>query len=98
MYSIRTIISGGDGITTARNLSATSCGDTAAEALQGVQEVFDCYSKSHETYVREYPDVASELDFDTKVMHHKGYVRFAFFNRPGKVHPPEERLNYLSLV
>lgn len=53
-----------------------------------------------ETHVRVMPEAESQRDFVSGEWKHRGYVRFSFFDRPGKLHEPEplSEIKYVGLA
>lgn len=71
--------------------------EIAAEGAQAVMAAIE----GLETIIRVEPEAHSQLDFTTGKWHHKGYVRFGFFDRPGPVHPSPKfdgEMRYLGLA
>lgn len=61
-------------------------GDSAAEAKAGAAYILNTLASDRWAVIRHEPSAESETDFDTKIEHHKGFVRFSFRDGPGEWH------------
>ncbi len=83
-----------DGIIT---VECRTKGDSQAEALFGATYVLNMFAKGRFAFIRVKPEVDSYKDFDTKITHHKGYVRFHYKLEPGEWHYTDEITKIPSL-
>lgn len=72
-------------------------GETNRDALQGAQFILELFAKGRRAYIRALPEVASEIDFDSKTVLHHGYVRFSFLFEPGEWVMREQEVKPLTL-
>jgi hypothetical protein len=72
-------------------------GDTNTAALAGATQIIHSYADGKLTYVRAKPEAMSEVDFDTKKVLHRGYVRFSFKNEPGEWMYPDVSMKIPSI-
>ena len=61
-------------------------GSSLEQAVAGARFIFDVFRREHEAWLRIEPTGSTETDFETRVIHHRGVVRFAFSDRAGEVH------------
>lgn len=93
-WSASISISAGQGV---QHLIARVDGDSYDDAKVGTQLIFDAFTKGRETYIRAVPDVVSERDFDTKIVWHRGFVRFSFADHAGPHHVLDPRETTIGL-
>lgn len=64
-------------------------GDSAAEAKAGAAYILNNFASDRLAFIRHEPSAESETDFDTKIEHHKGFVRFSFRDESGEWKYPD---------
>lgn len=58
-------------------------GNTKEMALAGAVHVLNALAFGREALIRCEPEAFSEMDFDTKITNHGGFVRFSYKLEPG---------------
>lgn len=71
----------------------TSIGESRGQALEACEWVLNSLAMGREAFIRVKPESSSDLDFDTKINHHRGIVRFSFKLTAGGWAYPEPNLN-----
>lgn len=64
--------------------SVVVLGGLDADCLAGAQWAADFLAKGRITVFRVRPEASHETNFDTKMIKHRGYVRFSFKLEPGE--------------
>ncbi len=70
------------------NVFCTTVGNTHAEAMMGATAVLNIFAHGRWAFIRVKPEAVSEEDFDTKITHHRGFVRFSYKLESGEWHYP----------
>lgn len=56
----------------------TTLGESGEKALEGAAYILNAFAFGRVALIRVRPEAASDKDFDTKEVHHKGVVRFMY--------------------
>jgi hypothetical protein len=62
---------------------------TAEKTLAEVARVLHGFADGRKAYIRRAPKIASEKDFDSKIVRHRASTRFSFRTEPGEWTYPE---------
>ena len=71
------------------HVQAKVLGDSMEDALTGAKQILDKYAAGKLAYIRAKPEAHSDRDFDTKIVVHRGWVRFSYKDEPGEWNYPE---------
>lgn len=72
-------------------------GDSVELARSGAEWVLAAFADGRESFIRNPPEASSDKDFDTKEIHHRGFVRFSFCRHAGKRHEMPNPMPALNL-
>ena len=53
-------------------------GISHSAAILGAEHILNIFAKGRMAMILAKPEANSETDFDTKIIHHRGYVRFSY--------------------
>ena len=58
-------------------------------ALEGAEFIKKIFTENRETFMRFQPEAESFTDFNSRIVSHRGFVRFSFRDEPGEIRPPQ---------
>jgi hypothetical protein len=69
---------------------ATTVGSTEIHAFVAAEHVLNAFAWGRLAFIRSSPEAWTETDFDTKITHHKGFVRFSYKLEVGAWQYPDQ--------
>jgi hypothetical protein len=77
------------------NVYCTTEGTSWLDAVNAAIHVLNVFAHGREAWIRVEPEASSDTDCDTKIIHHRGIVRFAYKLQPGSWHYAEKETHKL---